>query len=180
VLTPTDKRRLDICADRIADPTISQADLGKKYNLSRQSIVVALNWGRDQGFFTADSSRKLNEHILRLTRIRDALVDEMLHAIKKARAKPPKNKKLHLVDDTYNYQKNIVRLSKSIMDYETRIMELENIYHKIHVHEIVGKVEHKHGLSDALQQELEKITGEKYKPNGNGERNVTHSITNND
>jgi len=158
VLTKAEKRKIDICADRISTPSLTIKQLCRKHSVSHHTIDKALEWGREQGFFTANSEDKIRQHICDLQKILSVLEYEYKEAATEARRRRREARKYNR---SHSDQKNppfgltdaITGLARKILDYKTRIMELEGLYHKVVEHR--GEINHK--LSEPLMQMVVQI-----------------------
>jgi hypothetical protein len=145
MLSRIELRKLSICRDLIAGDT-TEKEIAKKYNVNERTVRTALAWGRNRGLFIADNKEKIERNICDLQKILSTLERQYKIVDRAARKRSKKDK--------FGLQSILIGLSKNILLYKTRIMELEGLYHKVVEHR--GEIQHT--LNEPLRQMMLQIT----------------------
>lgn len=125
MLTKSERQKLLICNEYLATRSTNR-DLAKKFNLAECTIARALAWGREQGMFESDTEQKIRQNILELQKILSGLEKEYQACLRASQKQRKTNKKY-----TFGLTYNLSGLAKRILEYKTRILELEGLYHKV-------------------------------------------------
>lgn len=126
---------LDICADKIK-LKLTNMQLAEKHECARTRIDTALRYGTSCGFFTFELGEKLQHSIADL---RDDTT-RLERDLKRQRRRPR-----GLTDEERacwrpNHQA-VAALARIILDYKTRLMELEGIYKQVLSIDVRAKVD---------------------------------------
>jgi len=185
VLTKKQKENFDICNEYLANPRSTLEQLATKMQVSRRTVTRAIEWGQQQGFFISDSAEKIKKNIIDIQSTLEVLETEYQEVWKEQKRRRREQKRLNREakkngktpeNITFGLARTLSMLSKRILEYKTRIMELEGLYSKL-----FGKVTSPGGISSPITQMLNIITGpiqiiegnEKNGNNGtNGENNT--------
>ena len=130
MLTTAQKRYVDICIRKIAKNETAEA-LADHFDVSRSAIDSAFRWGKQHNLFLQDSYEQIQTSKAELNAVLERLERIFKHLCRKppgmlrAEWKPPATQ--------------IAAISKQILDYRTRIMEISGVYKQ--ALELSGKVD---------------------------------------
>jgi BMFP domain-containing protein YqiC len=175
VLTTREREKVAICNKYITNPKLTYADLAKELQLSVITVKRAIAWGKEREYFITDTSEKIRRNIISMQSHLDILQREYYDAAKEAQRRRREEKKYNREQKKagektgnihFSLTRTLTSLSKTILDYQTRIMELEGLYGRLHE----GLMPTDSKLSDPLVQMLIQVTGPVYniKISGNG------------
>lgn len=129
MLSTTEKRYLDICIAQIASRESLEV-VRQKFGVSRSVADRAIRWGNDRDLFRLDSTEKLRHHVAELR----AVLEQVESALALHMRKPSNGKGRNWRPHAFG----ISSLARCILDYRTRIMELEGVYKQVVSHEHSG------------------------------------------
>lgn len=130
MLSVAQKRYLDICIRKIAEGETAEK-LAEHFGVSRSAVDAAFRWGKRNNIFLQDTYEKIQSSIAELYAVLDKLEKIFKHLCRK----PPGMLRAEWMPPA----SQIAAISKQILDYRTRIMEIGGIYKQ--ALEISGKVD---------------------------------------
>jgi biotin operon repressor len=185
VLTEKQQAKIAICNQYLTNPRYTLDSLAAKLSISRTTVAAAIKWGKQRGYFITDNSEKLRRNIIDIQSTLEILEKEYAAVWKedqrRRRAEHKRNIELKRQGESpknihFSLTRTLTGLSKRILEYKTRIMELEGLYGRLHE----GLMPTDSKLSDPLVQMLIQVTGPVYniKISGNG-KNGTNGTNGN-
>jgi len=156
VLSTIERRYVAICTDRVTSP-LTLDDLATKYGISRRQIARALKWGEERNIYHDADAVRINNHIIDLQN-KLAVLEREFERVAKGCAKLGKKQR-------WGLQTVLCGLAKYMLEYKTRIMELEGIYHQV--------VEHQGSLKIDLHEDVKIMVQEIIVTTGDGGANVS-------
>lgn len=175
MLTKQQQAKIAICNEYLTNPRYTLDILAEKLHVSRTTITNAIKWGKQRGYFITDNSEKLRRNIIDIQSTLEILEKEYAAVWKedqrRRKAEQKRNKELIRQGEApknihFSLTRTLTGLSKRILEYKTRILELEGLYGRLHD----GLIPEENKLSDPLVQMLIQVTGPVYniKISGNG------------
>lgn len=126
---------LDICADK-TKLKLTNEQLAEKHGCARSRVDRAIKYGSGCGFFTVELAEKLDRWIADL---RDDIA--RLERDLKRQRRRPRNLDPEERAAWRPSHHAVAALSRIILDYKTRLMELEGIYRQVLSVDVRGKVD---------------------------------------
>lgn len=124
MLTTAQKRYFDICAEKIANPGTTNQALADKFGASRTLVDTALRWGKRNDVFVFDSQDKLRLHQMALRE-----TERKLYSAFQRHLRAPRDP-----DQRHDWKPSagaLSQLGRILLDYRTRILELEGLYKQV-------------------------------------------------
>ncbi len=112
MLSPARARYVAICAARIASPRASREELAAQFDTTASTVDHAIDYGRSAGLFVRDACEKVTRHIAELQAVAGKL-ERVFNRL--CRSERPQGAW-------------VAALARQLLDYRTRIMELEGLY----------------------------------------------------
>jgi len=166
VLSQKECQYISICTERVSKK-LTYKKIAKNHNCSVSTVEAGIRWGKANGFFVANDQELLNREIAELQAIVKELEAELKRLIdrskelKKVEAKFLRGKNGGVYVNISFVSNYITGITKQLLDYRTRLMELRGLYKKTLNVELSGEIEinKKPSLKKLSDEELNQLEG---------------------
>ena len=139
VLTPTQKRYVDICTYKIAHAEIANKDIAEVFDIAPRTVDLAIAWGKRHELFRRAATDKINHHIQEI-RAHLKWLESELRILKRSTRHEGKRIPLPAAQ--------IRAISAELRETRVVLMELEGIYRK------TLNLQHTGGVGEPIRYEL--------------------------
>lgn len=120
MLSIPQKRYIDICAAKIAAPNKTREQLAAEFTCSMVTVDHAFAFGKRNDLFVLDTGEKVRLHTAEL----QSTVERLERILRKLMRKPRGVRR----DEWHPPAAGIAAIARQLLDYRTRVMELEGLY----------------------------------------------------